>query len=150
MSSTNGALTNGDLWDAHLMIDELSERVYSQTARISPKASYGLSRNRRLLKSIAESMIDARKDLLRECEALDKQGEPKTKNDGKDFDIPKEHKEKFAEGWKELREVSVDFDPYVVPFEYFDDAVGISPIHFDAMLVIGMLDDPCDDEKQSA
>ena len=141
-AKANGALTNGDLWDAHLMIGELSERVYKQAARISPKASYGLSRNRRLLKPIADSLIDARKELLRACEALDERGEPKTKNDGKDFDIADNQLQKFTEGWKGLRDVAVTFDPYLVPFEYFDDAVGVSPPHFDAMLAIGMLAEP--------
>ena len=141
-AKSNGALTNGDLWDAHVMIADLSERIYTQVARVSPKASYGLSRNRRLLKPIADSIIDARKEILRECEALDEHGEPKTKNNGKEFDIPKEHKGKFADGWKDLRAVLAGFDPYMVPFEYFDDAVGIAPPYFDAMLAIGMLAEP--------
>ena len=140
--SNNGAVTNGDLWDAHIMLGDLSERVYQQAARISPKASYGLSRNRRLIKPIAESMIDARKDLLRECDALDERGEPKTKDGGKQFDIPAEHQEKFDQGWRDLREVPVEFAPYVIPFEYFDDAVGVSPPHFDPMLTLGMLAEP--------
>ncbi len=144
VAQTNGvALTTGALWDAHLMIGDLAEAVYTQRARISPKASYGLSRNRRLLKSMAESLIEARKELLRACDALNEQGEPKTKNEGRDFDIAPEHLQQFKDGWKELRDVEAgDFAAYVIPFEYFEDAVGVAPPHFDAMLAIGMLAEP--------
>ncbi len=142
MSEKNGALTAGDLWDAQLMIANLAEQVFNHQARIIPKASYGLSRNRTRLKENSQAMMDARKTLLGECEALDDAGNPKLKDDGKKFDVPPDHQAQFDRGWEEIRDREATFDPFVMPFEFFEDAVGLAPVHFDVMIALGMLAEP--------